>query len=534
MYGGSTSGLKMSNGDRGNAWRRRLGDHDPELFDKHAAERIWLTIKAEEVKMDIQPGGSEGETDETVSKNEKTFNDLSPAQKYKLIKQITKPENFNYTKEGFVEILVLADKAGDILSINKIGEYNVSITKHKYKNFVKGTIKHKTIRKSTEEEILEDLCNCRVLEVYIKQTVEKDKEGKIKRDENGEVYKINTDVAEIKFELEQVPPQVYVFGVRLDVEPFKPEAIQCRICFLFTHTSKWCQNKDHPVCYWCSKPAHTKKGERCPNKGHCRNCPEGQDQHSNISKDCPTRQQETEIQTIKVNNKCTYWEAKSLFKSRENTYAKAARNNPPTQSYGNGTGPNTEEIMSMAVKAIDERLKETMDQVMISMKQQMEQQMQTMMQTMIQSMMPSMMQVMMQNMFPQMTGPSLQTNLASQMPTIPNVPNYYSPQAQGYIQNMHSFPSMNASQGSGLLTNCASTLNTPSDLPKNEETFFSGQAGQYEEIPISLVSQLKPVRPGGLAEAKLRLPGSEEPPVKAMKISPGQPPPPPEPGDTEK
>ena len=518
-----------TNGEREEAWRRRIGDyHDPELFNKHATDKVWITINEEEPVVMEEDSDSSKSSKSDEGKPKQSFNNLSPIMKFKLIRREIKLEihNFYYAKDGSVEILIFAEKADEIMTIKNFGDYKVDIKKHHYKNFVKGIIKDPVIRASSKEELIEGLSNCKVVDVYIKTTVERFENGKVKRDRSGEVIQIPTDEAEIKFELETPPPEVKLFGLNLPVKNYIPEAIQCRKCFKFSHTSKWCQSKKPKVCYWCSQNEHINKGERCPNNPQCINCPSGRNAHANISKDCPAREKEKEIQIIKYQNKCSYQQAKNRYEGAKSSYAKAVRNSAPTQTYANGTIPNPEEIMTRAAKSMEEQLRENMDSVVNDMKNRMEQQMQNMMGTM-----QTMMSTMMQNMFTQMTGQSLQTNLVSQMPTLPNLPKYYSPQAQGYIQNMHSYSNMSPFQGSGQLINNTPSLNTLSDVQQKDETFYSGQAGKYEEIPISLVQQLKPVGPGGNREVKLRLPSSEEPQTKAMRMSPGEPPPLTEPGE---
>ena len=289
------------NGERGVAWRRRIGDYDPELFNKHASDRMWLTITEDTDETAAMEDDSES-SNKDEGKQKHSFNALSPNLKYQMIKAEIKAENFYYSKEGSVDIFIFADKAEDIMTIKNLGGFKVNIKKHHFKNFVKGTITDPVIRVSSKEDLIEGLANCKVVDVYIKTTVERFENGKVKRDSQGEVIQIPTDVAEIKFELETPPKEVQLFGLVLPVSKYIPEAIQCRKCFKFSHTSKWCKSKDPRVCHWCSQKEHTSRGERCPNDPQCINCPRGSNAHANISKDCPTREKEKEIQIIKYNN----------------------------------------------------------------------------------------------------------------------------------------------------------------------------------------------------------------------------------------
>ena len=419
----------MNNGERGEAWRRRLGDHDPQLFDKHGADRMWLTIKGVEEEMDQGSGNDEDNPGE-----QKSFNTLRPAQKFTLIRKvIKKPLNFYYSKGGSVEILIFADKADEIMKITEIGDFKVTIEKHSFKNYIKGTIKHPVISKSSKEEIIEGLSNSKVVDVYVKQTPARNKDGKVIRDNDGNVQLVPTDVAEVKFELENIPPQVELFGLILEVYPYEAEAVQCRTCFLFSHTSKWCNNKDTPVCYWCSQNTHTRKGERCTNEPHCRNCPTGQNKHANISKDCPMRKVEKEIQNIKIGNKCSYYEAKNIYKGKINSYAKPTR---AIHSYAAVTDADRNEKEKRASEKIwQERLEENNKQwgekmkrvedrfnnKLIEINQMIKQTVEAAVQAMLNQIMPQMFQ----------TIPPLPTMFSPQM-----IPHHMSSQSREYRDHM--------------------------------------------------------------------------------------------------
>ena len=294
---------------RGEAWKQRIGDdeYDVNIWDKLADPRLWLTVSGE------APTATAGNS----------FNKQSPSQKYQMVKELAKPQDIVYNKEGSVSFLVTTREASELLDIEKIRNFNVKIEKHQYKNRIRGTIQAQTIKLSEINEIEEELVEYGCIHVKKEEAPKRDAARNMVRDDSGNLLFESNGKATITFEKETLPTYVILFGQRVYVEPYEPDALQCKSCFEYGHLKKKCPNR--AICGWCSKAPHTAKGERCPDSPHCRNCSEGHNNHSNFFKDCPTRLRENEIAKIKEARKVSYFEAKKILKGRTNTSHQAER-----------------------------------------------------------------------------------------------------------------------------------------------------------------------------------------------------------------
>ena len=94
--------------------------------------------------------------------SETSFEKLTTGAKFKLIRSIVTPQSANINRDGSVAIKVQHEDVETLLNTKSISGTPVEIQKDKYKNFIRGKIKHNYIIMSTEEEIVEELqaINC--------------------------------------------------------------------------------------------------------------------------------------------------------------------------------------------------------------------------------------------------------------------------------------------------------------------------------------------------------------------------------------
>ena len=132
-------------------WSRRIGNKSEEELWKYLAQpRIWLDI--------TNPQGSDpniNNSDSQVINNDNvnTFTKLSPGKKWNLISKIVKPHSATYNKDKTMSVQVLKEDGEKLLGLSNIGSVPVNISKHKFKNTIRGTIKSRTLCEMPTEEI---------------------------------------------------------------------------------------------------------------------------------------------------------------------------------------------------------------------------------------------------------------------------------------------------------------------------------------------------------------------------------------------
>lgn len=293
------------------AWKQRIGDeYNTQLWNTLAADRLWITIS--------DPETAENRSHMAGNTNV-NFQSLSPAKKYNILTKHTNPQSINYTKTGTVNLLVTRDEAETLLTVQKLDEFQVTISKHKYKNQVRGIITNDVISSSSQEEIEEGLEKDGCVHVRMKTRPKRNrnKDNEIVRDHEGKAILEPAPSAIVTFERETLPDHVILFGIQTRVTQFEPEPMQCFRCFEFGKCFRWENNKRltdckavKELCGWCSEEKHTNKSERCKNTAHCRNC--SISGHPSFSKECPLYLKEKKILYIKETAKVPYPKAKEM------------------------------------------------------------------------------------------------------------------------------------------------------------------------------------------------------------------------------
>lgn len=177
--------------------------------------------------------------------------------------------------------------------------FKVKVSEHSSLNTVQGLIYCKASRYLTEDEITEGLADEKVVAVR-----------KIKRKVGDNL--VDTNLCILTFKKSTLPSSIKFGYHSVLVEVYIPSPLRCLNCFRFGHTRKYC--KSDRICASCSDKFHDPSA--CSTGSRCINC---KGDHSNWSKDCPQFKREVSIQTIKVQEKISYFEAKKKFDSFDNT-----------------------------------------------------------------------------------------------------------------------------------------------------------------------------------------------------------------------
>lgn len=134
-------------------------------------------------------------------------------------------------------------------------EVPINVKDHPFFNFCKGTIYSYDLLNCSEQEIKEELKNQKVVEVYRVKKV------------NDAKSLINTPALILTFDAKIIPRTVKAGFLNLNVKPYYPRPMQCKICQKYGHTKKKCTRTS--VCPICSQEPHE---DKCVNDPHCLNC----------------------------------------------------------------------------------------------------------------------------------------------------------------------------------------------------------------------------------------------------------------------
>ena len=306
------------------SWKQRIGieeldTYEPDIWDRLGGSRLWITISASDEDTEMETEDSdEGQGNHEPRKP--NFNQLSPGKKFKLIKQIAKPQNTIYQKNGAVAIQVTETEAEQLLTlteiVTEIKAFKVKIEKHPFKNRVRGEIKNFVTIESTADELVEGLSEYGCVSVYKQEKPKRDTNDRLVKNREGNLIFVPSGKVVITLEKEVLPSSVNLFGLNIPVTQHEPDPLRCKNCFDYKHTKNYCPQQTIPICGWCSGRRHTERGERCENEAKCRHCEEGSNNHSNLDKNCPKWIKEKEIAKVKEIRKTNYFEAKKIVEQR--------------------------------------------------------------------------------------------------------------------------------------------------------------------------------------------------------------------------
>lgn len=114
-----------------------------------------------------------------------------------------------------------------------------------------------------------------------------------------------SETIRICFKGSSLPAYIYMYGIRINVEPYVYPVTQCSNCWKFGHFKRICPNKKM-VCPKCSK-----NHECCETTLYtCVNC---KGDHMALNKICPIYVKEKKIRSIMSHFNCTYKKALKLY-----------------------------------------------------------------------------------------------------------------------------------------------------------------------------------------------------------------------------
>lgn len=236
-----------------------------------------------------------------IDSNNATFENLSPFFVQKaLTTQIGANHETKRLRDGTLLVKCKNDKQANALlgfNSNLFGnEYKVKVIEHISLNTVQGLVYCWDAKRLTEEEILEGLADEKVVAVR-----------KMKRKEVGGAL-VDTALIVLTFKRSILPKSIMFGFIPVLVKPYIPNPMKCLNCFRFGHTRKHC--KQERLCAQCSDLYH--EGSTCKTGSRCVNC---KDHHNNWNKECPQFKREVAIQTIKIQEKISYFEARKKHDS---------------------------------------------------------------------------------------------------------------------------------------------------------------------------------------------------------------------------
>lgn len=189
-----------------------------------------------------------------------------------------------------------ADNLQKLVSVESFGVCKSIFVEQLKGGLSKGIIYNKFLIPLGEEEILNELQNQDVTEIY---RLQKNNECLNERFFTGSII--------LSFNSDNIPANVEINKVRISVNRLSPRPMVCSTCGLIGHTFKRCKNTNRGNCSICFFP-HNIDTECMKN---CKNCNIADDHFSNDSK-CPSIKKEIRILRIKEKHNINYFDAKAI------------------------------------------------------------------------------------------------------------------------------------------------------------------------------------------------------------------------------
>ncbi len=186
----------------------------------------------------------------------------------------------------------------------------VVVTPHKFLNSSKGVIRNWELARTNPEEIKQEIpIITDVHRIVVKK--------------NNTTVDTNTLI--VTFNVPKVPENIRSGYLIIPVSPYIPKPLRCYKCQTFGHTTNKC--KRDLVCARCSEKGHDDKS--CQQEFKCANC---DGNHASYSNKCSYFKREFEIQSIRIKNSVSFFEARKVYEQTHGKkvmdYAAAAANAP--------------------------------------------------------------------------------------------------------------------------------------------------------------------------------------------------------------
>ena len=229
----------------------------------------------------------------TCASEEKLLSKLSPFAVQKGFQTITGTlKSTKRPRDGsFLVKCSRRAQAENLLKTETFVDRPVHVCVHKTLNSSWGVIRRRELSDFSEVEIRDELKTQGVVEVH---RVTVTKEGKV----------IPTNTPFLTFNRPDMPKEIKVGYLKVKVDLFVPNPLQCFNCNKFGHISQRC--KTTAKCQRCGKDKHE---EQCNGPQICtnRNGP-----YAASVKECPVWKKEKEIQRIRVEKRISFPEARQL------------------------------------------------------------------------------------------------------------------------------------------------------------------------------------------------------------------------------
>ncbi|XP_015923302.2 uncharacterized protein [Parasteatoda tepidariorum] len=174
--------------------------------------------------------------------------------------------------------------------------FEVKVSPHTSLNTSKGVISASEFIDDTEETLIENLKDQKVISV---------RRIRIRRDDK----LIPTKHLILTFNQPKIPPSIKLAWYNYPVRHYIPNPLRCFQCQKFGHSRASCRGQ--LTCARCSVAGHMEAS--CKVQPFCINC---KGNHAAFSRNCPKWSQEKEIQSVKVLQNLTFIEARRIVTAR--------------------------------------------------------------------------------------------------------------------------------------------------------------------------------------------------------------------------
>ena len=194
-----------------------------------------------------------------------------------------------------------AKHAQNLLKLTRFFEIPSKCYPHTSLNTSKGKIRCPDLAGVTEEEIVANLASQNVTAAR-RITVFRDN---VKRSTNTIVLTFNTSI---------LPKWLKVGYLKVLVDMYIPNPLQCYACFKYGHHERSCKlYGGDELCRRCGITGVTHDESRCTNEIKCVNCGEA---HPSTSRSCKIWKKEKEVVTIKYKEGLSFPEARKIVEAR--------------------------------------------------------------------------------------------------------------------------------------------------------------------------------------------------------------------------
>ena len=259
-----------------------------------------------------------------LTSEEKRLTSLSPFQRREGCDKIGKVARCDALRDGSLEVEFVHESDARKALLTRTFSFTtrvqgqkrlttlaISVTPHRTKNTSRGVITCYDLKDTTEEEVVDGLASSGVVNAH-----------RIKARRGNELIPTNSFI--LTFDMTDLPREVSVGYIKVQVRPYIPSPMRCFRCQRFGHTKTYCRGR--ATCAKCASTEHT--DEECDaTVFRCANCKEGENTHSSYDKACPTFLKEKEINSIKVTRGISFREARDIYSSAHPavTYAQKAK-----------------------------------------------------------------------------------------------------------------------------------------------------------------------------------------------------------------